>query len=57
MVENSKAPRYYPADTLSLDQLAYWIAFSRVQGIGPVRFQMLLDYFHEDIASAWQADR
>ena len=47
--------RYYPSDALTLDELAYWIAFSRVMGIGPVRFQMLLDFFKEDVASAWRA--
>ncbi len=48
--------RYYPSDAMSLDQLAYWIAFSRVFGIGPVRFQLLLNFFHEDVAAAWNAD-
>jgi DNA processing protein len=48
--------RYYPSDAIPLDQLAYWIAFSRVMGIGPVRFQLLLDFFHEDVAAAWNAD-
>jgi DNA processing protein len=48
--------RYYPSDAMPLDQLAYWIAFSRVLGIGPVRFQLLLDFFHEDVAAAWHAD-
>jgi DNA processing protein len=48
--------RYYPSDAMPLDQLAYWIAFSRVMGIGPVRFQLLLDFFHEDVAAAWNAD-
>ena len=47
---------YYPSDAMPLDQLAYWIAFSRVFGIGPVRFQLLLDFFHEDMAAAWNAD-
>ena len=47
---------YYPSDALSLDELAYWIAFSRVQGIGPVRFKQLLDFFHTDVAAAWRAD-
>ncbi len=46
---------YYPSDALSLDELAHWIAFSRVQGIGPVRFKMLLDFFHEDVTAAWRA--
>jgi DNA processing protein len=47
---------YYPSDAMPLEQLAYWIAFSRVLGIGPVRFQLLLDFFHEDAAAAWHAD-
>jgi DNA processing protein len=47
---------YYPSDALSLDELAYWIAFSRVQGIGPVRFKQLLDFFHDDVAAAWHAN-
>src|SRR5438874_12576976 len=46
---------YYPSDALSLDELSYWIAFNRVLGIGPVRFKLLLDFFHEDVAAAWQA--
>ena len=47
---------YYQSDALSLDELAYWVAFSRILGIGPVRFKLLLDYFHEDVAAAWKAD-
>lgn len=47
--------RFYPSGTLPLDELAYWIAFSRVLGIGPVRFKQLLEFFHEDVAAAWQA--
>ena len=47
--------RYYPSDSLSLDELAYWVAFTRILGIGPARFKMLLDYFHEDVAAAWKA--
>jgi DNA processing protein len=47
---------YYPSDALSLDELAYWIAFNRVLGIGPVRFKLLLDFFHDDVAAAWQAN-
>jgi DNA processing protein len=56
LVVSDTFARYYPSDALSLDTLAYWIAFSRVFGIGPVRFQMLLDFFHDDAAAAWQAD-
>src|SRR5438445_10185607 len=48
---------YYISDALSLDELAYWVAFSRILGIGPVRFKLLLDYFQEDVAAAWRADR
>ncbi|GLV57387.1 DNA processing protein DprA [Dictyobacter sp. S3.2.2.5] len=47
--------RYYPSDKLTLEELSYWIAFSRVMGIGPVRFQLLLDHFQEDVARAWYA--
>jgi DNA processing protein len=46
---------FYPSGTLPLDELAYWIAFSRVLGIGPARFKQLLDFFHEDVAAAWHA--
>lgn len=48
--------RYYPSEALSLDQLAYWIAFSRILGIGPVRFKLLLDFFDGDVAAAWKAN-
>lgn len=34
----------------------YWVAFNRVLGIGPVNFRLLLTYFQNDLASAWQAD-
>lgn len=47
---------YYPSDAMPLEELAYWVAFSRVLGIGPVRFRMLLAYFQDDVAAAWQAD-
>ncbi len=49
--------RYYPSDALPLEQLAYWIAFSRASGIGPVRFKKLLDFFQDDAAAAWHAER
>ena len=48
---------YYLSDALSLDELAYWVAFSRITGIGPVRFKLLLDYFQEDVEAAWKADK
>jgi DNA processing protein len=47
---------YYPSDTLPLDELSYWIAFSRTLGIGPARFRLLLNYFEDDVATAWKAD-
>jgi DNA processing protein len=53
--ECDTSARYYPSKALALEELAYWISFSRVMGIGPVRFQLLLDFFQEDVASAWQA--
>ena len=55
MVVSDPSAPYYPSDVLSLDELSYWIAFSRVLGIGPVRFKRLLDFFQEDVAAAWQA--
>lgn len=56
MVVNEGTARYYPSNALTLDELQYWIAFSRVIGIGPVRFQLLLNFFHDDVAAAWKAD-
>src|SRR5207248_9286240 len=47
---------YSPLSSLSPDELAYWIAFSRILGIGPTRFKLLLDFFQDDVAAAWQAD-
>src|SRR6266571_3277499 len=49
------ASHYYPSNALTLEELTYWIAFSRVRGIGPVRFKLLLDFFHDDVAAAWKA--
>ncbi len=40
---------------LTTDALSYWIAFNRVLGIGPVNFRLLLDFFQDDLATAWQA--
>jgi DNA processing protein len=57
MIVSEGTARYYPSDALSLEELAYWIAFSRVQGIGPVRFKALLDHFANNVAAAWQAGR
>ncbi len=37
------------------ENLAYWVGFSKVAGIGPMRLRKLLDYFG-DIQSAWQAN-
>ncbi|GCE11355.1 DNA-processing protein DprA [Tengunoibacter tsumagoiensis] len=56
MVVYDAAAHYYPSQTLSLEQLAHWIAFSRVLGIGSVRFKRLLDYFADDAQLAWRAD-
>src|SRR6266699_5081713 len=47
---------YYPSDAMSLDELAYWITFNRVSGIGPVSFKSLLEYYDDDLEAAWRAD-
>ncbi|GCE48669.1 DNA processing protein [Thermosporothrix hazakensis] len=57
MVVGEGKARYYPSQVLSLQELQYWIAFSRVRGIGPVRFRKLLTYFQDDVAAAWKADQ
>lgn len=48
------APINY-AGPLPLPELAYWVAFSRVTGIGPKRFKLLLDFFLQDANAAWNA--
>jgi DNA processing protein len=40
----------------TVDETRYWVGFSRVQGLGAVRFQTLLDRFGT-LASAWAASR
>jgi DNA processing protein len=37
------------------DNLAFWVGFSKVAGIGPARLRLLLDYYG-DIQAAWQAN-
>ena len=37
-----------------MDELHYWLGFNLVKGIGPVKFQALLDYFGE-AGAAWRA--
>ena len=37
------------------DDLAYWVGFSRVRGIGPARLRKLLDYFGS-VEAAWHAN-
>ncbi len=44
------------AGGLSDEELACWVAFTRVRGIGPKRFGDLLNYFGS-AAAAWRADR
>ncbi|MGH2542043.1 MAG: DNA-processing protein DprA, partial [Ardenticatenaceae bacterium] len=39
-----------------MSELAYWIAFNRVPGIGPTRLRSLLEFFDEDLQAAWEAD-
>jgi DNA processing protein len=37
-----------------MDELRYWLGFNLVKGIGPVKFQALLDYYGE-AGAAWRA--
>src|SRR5579884_2723964 len=46
---------YSLASSVPPDELAYWIAFSRILGIGPMRFKLLLGYFQDDVEAAWKA--
>ena len=39
----------------AVDELAYWVGFSKVLGIGPARLRVLLDFFG-GIEAAWQGD-
>ncbi len=41
------------AATMNDEELAHWVAFTRVRGIGPARFQKLLDFFGA-AAAAWR---
>lgn len=36
--------------------IKYWVAFSRLNKIGAVRFKKIIDYFHGDLTAAWQAE-
>jgi DNA processing protein len=38
-----------------MDELAYWVGFNKVLGIGPARLRALLDYFGS-IEAAWQSN-
>ncbi len=40
---------------MTKEYLRYWIGFSKVPGIGPVRLRNLLDYYG-DVKTAWQAN-
>src|SRR5579859_3123499 len=51
----SSSTRDAASDGVSAASIGYWVAFNRVLGIGPVRFRLLLNYFCDDLASAWQA--
>ncbi len=37
------------------EEIKYWLAFSRINNIGPIRFKKLIKYFI-DLKTAWQAD-
>lgn len=38
-----------------MSDVAYWIAFNRVPGVGAVRLRSLLNHFDGDLAAAWHA--
>jgi DNA processing protein len=40
---------------VSVDELAYWVGFNKVLGIGPARLRALLDFFG-GVEEAWHAD-
>jgi DNA processing protein len=42
--------------TLSDTERSYWVAWSRIRGVGPARFERLMQYFG-DPQSAWSANR
>ncbi|MEO6198258.1 MAG: DNA-processing protein DprA [Dehalococcoidia bacterium] len=50
------SPKTATTPKTSLNDPKYWIGFSRVPGLGAVRFQALLDRFGT-LASAWAASR
>lgn len=52
---HSVAPPHPLCYPLAVNDLGYWIGFNRVSGIGPAKFQRLLDFFG-DLASAWTAN-
>ncbi|MGH2506818.1 MAG: DNA-processing protein DprA, partial [Ktedonobacteraceae bacterium] len=41
---------------LTAEDAGYWIGLSRVSGIGPINFRLLLTYFQNDLTAAWRAD-
>nr|BBH94580.1 DNA processing protein DprA [Thermogemmatispora argillosa] len=43
--------------SLSDEERAYWVAFSRIRGIGPATFKKLVAFFHGELAAAWKAGR
>src|ERR1700756_2111045 len=51
-----RSPHNLAPTGLTMDERGYWVAFNRIQGIGPVSFRLLLNHFQNDLAAAWQAD-
>ncbi len=41
-------------NTLNINELKYWVAFSKIPSIGPKKFESLLSYF-KTMESAWKA--
>ncbi len=52
--QSSRTPDYRDGRE-AVDELAYWVGFNKVLGIGPARLRALLDFFGS-IEDAWQGD-
>ncbi|MBX5457142.1 MAG: DNA-protecting protein DprA [Thermogemmatispora sp.] len=51
------SPGGFPRAPLSEEERSYWVAFSRIRGIGPASFKKLLTFFHGELSAAWKAGR
>ncbi|WP_223258308.1 DNA-processing protein DprA [Thermogemmatispora tikiterensis] len=51
------SPGGFSHPPLSEEERSYWVAFSRIRGIGPASFKKLLTFFHGELSAAWKAGR